>query len=123
MTSPQIFSPGPISTLRSSPSLMHLEGRLFALCVGLGAACAGGYCQEVSASKNLPAPVVSKTSGTPKGQVQTREPPLSEARLGITLRRAIEMGVENNLDIRIQRVDQSVAEFGVKRTQGGGTPS
>jgi outer membrane protein len=125
MTSPQVFSPCPISILRSSPSLMHFAGRLFALYVGLGAACAGGYCQEVSASKDLPAPVVVKasSSGTPKVQVQTQEQPRSEARLELTLRQAIEMALENNLDIRIQRVDQSVAEFGIKRTQGGGTPS
>jgi outer membrane protein TolC len=43
--------------------------------------------------------------------------------LEVTLRQAIEMALENNLDIRIQRVDQSVAEFGIKRTQGGGTPT
>jgi outer membrane protein TolC len=33
------------------------------------------------------------------------------------------MALENNLDIQIQQVDQSVAEFGIRRAQGGGTPS
>jgi outer membrane protein len=44
-------------------------------------------------------------------------------RLELTLQQAIARALENNLDIQIQKVDQSVAESGIRRTQGGGAPS
>jgi outer membrane protein TolC len=44
-------------------------------------------------------------------------------RVELTLQQAIQTALEKNLDIQIQQVDQSVAEFGVRRTQGGGAPT
>ena len=31
------------------------------------------------------------------------------------------MALQNNLDVQLEQVDQSVADFSLKRTQGGGT--
>jgi outer membrane protein TolC len=56
-------------------------------------------------------------------QPQSAGPALPRDRLELTLQQAIQTALEKDLDIQIQQVDQSVAEFGVRRTQGGGTPT
>lgn len=38
------------------------------------------------------------------------------------LDQAIHMALENNLDIRLEQIDQSVADFSVKRSEGGAVP-
>jgi outer membrane protein len=42
--------------------------------------------------------------------------------LQLSLHQAIRMALENNLDIRFEQIDQSVADFSAKRTQGGAIP-
>lgn len=40
----------------------------------------------------------------------------------LSLQQAIRMALENNLDVRLEQIDQSVADFSVKRTEGGAIP-
>jgi outer membrane protein TolC len=40
----------------------------------------------------------------------------------LSLQQAIRMALENNLDIRLEQIDQSVADFSVTRTEGGAVP-
>jgi outer membrane protein TolC len=63
------------------------------------------------------------TPRPPVVQPQSAGPASPRGRLELTLQQAIQTALEKNLDIQIQQVDQSVAEFGVRRTQGGGTPT
>jgi outer membrane protein TolC len=42
--------------------------------------------------------------------------------LYLTLQQAISMALKNNLDIQLEQLDQSVADFSLERTKGGGTP-
>ena len=51
---------------------------------------------------------------------QTSSP--TEATLYLSLEAAISIGLKNNLDIQLERLDQTVADFSVQRTMGGGTP-
>jgi outer membrane protein TolC len=40
----------------------------------------------------------------------------------LSLQQAVHMALEQNLDIRLEELDQSVADFSLTRTQGGATP-
>jgi outer membrane protein len=40
----------------------------------------------------------------------------------LSLQQAIRMALENNLDIRLEQIDQSVAEFSITKTEGGANP-
>lgn len=42
--------------------------------------------------------------------------------LQLSLQEAIRMALENNLDIRLEQVDQSVADFNITKTKGGAPP-
>jgi outer membrane protein len=42
--------------------------------------------------------------------------------LPLSLQEAIRMALENNLDIQLEQLDQSVADFSITRTKGGATP-
>ena len=42
--------------------------------------------------------------------------------LYLTLQQAISMALKNNLDIQLEQLDQSLADFSLERTKGGGTP-
>jgi outer membrane protein len=42
--------------------------------------------------------------------------------LRLSLQQAIRMALENNFDIRLEQIDQSVADFSVTRTEGGAVP-
>jgi outer membrane protein len=42
--------------------------------------------------------------------------------LNLTLEQAINMALKNNLDIQLEQLDQSVADFSLERAKGGGTP-
>jgi outer membrane protein TolC len=67
---------------------------------------------------NPPAP-----SPLPQSQVggPTKDVP-PEGPLRLSLQQAIAMALQNNLDIQIERVDQSIADASVSLAQGGGLP-
>jgi outer membrane protein len=45
-----------------------------------------------------------------------------DGRLNLSLQQAIEMAIQNNLDIEIERVDQTIANLSVPLAKGGGLP-
>lgn len=46
----------------------------------------------------------------------------SDDALTLSLNQAIQMALENNLDVRLEQLDQSVAEYSISRTEGGAIP-
>jgi outer membrane protein len=54
-------------------------------------------------------------------QVKAASPQQPDGPLELSLEQAISMALQNNLDVQLEQVDQSVADFSLKRTQGGGT--
>jgi outer membrane protein len=54
-------------------------------------------------------------------QVKAASPQQPDGPLELSLEQAIRMALQNNLDVQLEQVDQSVADFSLKRTQGGGT--
>jgi outer membrane protein TolC len=74
----------------------------YGLLLGITLACTTGICQSVS-----------------QPGVRAVRP---EDGIQLSLQQAIRMALEKNLDIQLERLDQSVADFSVTRTKGGGTP-
>jgi outer membrane protein len=93
--------------------------RQCALLFGLGLACASGFCQTLPAPEDNPG--VAGAMPAPPAQSAGQASP--QDRMELTMQQAIQTALEKNLDIQIQQVDQSVAEFGVTRTEGGGAPT
>jgi outer membrane protein len=96
------------------------------LLLGMAFVCSSGVCQSTS-----------ETTGTFRINADRIETS-SRARLAfhseaagqeaspdgtqLSLQQAIHMALEQNLDIRLEELDQSVADFSLTRTQGGATP-
>jgi outer membrane protein len=88
------------------------------------ASCA--EAQQISAPLASPAP----TADAPKpllSLAQTAEATAGPAgpqdgKLYLSLRQAFKMALENNLDLQVEQIDQSIAEGSVPLAQGGGTP-
>jgi outer membrane protein TolC len=68
---------------------------------------------------NAPAPSPSLQQNS-----QNAPAPVSpqDGRLYLSLQQAIEMAIKNNLDIEIERIDQTIADQSVPLTKGGGLP-
>ncbi|HEY1469382.1 MAG TPA: hypothetical protein VGF61_10085, partial [Candidatus Acidoferrum sp.] len=100
--------------------------RICVVLLGIGFGCPSGVCQSTSE--------VTGTFRISGGRIE----PSSPARLAfhpeatgqeasldgtqLSLQQAIQMALERNLDIQLEQLDQSVADFGLIRTQGGATP-
>jgi outer membrane protein len=93
---------------------------------GISLACTSGICQSAaqaggpvrSATPSINAPLDARlTQQTPAGDAVKPEDGMQ-----LSLQQAIRMALENNLDIQLEQLDQSVADFSVTRTKGGGTP-
>jgi outer membrane protein len=87
--------------------------------------CTSGVCQSVrqpgvSVQSEIP------TINAPLNAQFTQHTPTAEATnanvMQLSLPQAIRMALEKNLDIQLEQLDQSVADFSVTRTKGGGTP-
>lgn len=74
------------------------------LLFGIALTCSSGICQ--SGPREATAGPQAKPDDT----------------LQLSLQQAIRMALENNLDIRLEQIDQSVADFSVTRTEGGAIP-
>jgi outer membrane protein len=93
---------------------------------GLGLIGASGLCQTVATQIEAHAATVSIDAPSPTGAVldaQAAAQAAADGRMELSLQQAIRMALENNLDIQIEQVDQTVAADGVRRSQGGGTPN
>ena len=67
---------------------------------------------------NAPAP----SSSLAQNQASAPGPAPQDGRLYLTLQQAIAMAIKNNLDIEIERVDQTIAGQSVLLAKGGGLP-
>ena len=97
-------------------------------------AAPGAEGQQISAALRTSAPSVSaRTNAVPDAPrpllslaqtaAQTGEPANSQdGKLYLSLRQAFKMALENNLDLQIEQIDQSVADGSVPLAQGGGLP-
>jgi outer membrane protein len=108
-----------------------LQFGLTAICffAGLQAApCA--QAQRVSAALRTSAPLSNAVPDAPtpllslaQTAAQTAGPANpQDGKLYLSLRQAFTMALENNLDLEIEQIDQSIAEVGVPLAQGGGLP-
>jgi len=100
--------------------------RICILLLGMGLVCTSGVCQSPSEATG--------TFRINAGRIEASSP----ARLAfhweaagqeaspdgtqLSLQQAVHMALEQNLDIRLEELDQSVADFSLTRTQGGATP-
>jgi outer membrane protein len=76
-----------------------------------------------TALANAPAPSLSLTQN-PENEPGNAAAPVNpqDDRLFLSLQQAIEMAIKNNLDIEIERVDQTIADQNVPLAKGGGVP-
>jgi outer membrane protein len=100
--------------------------RISVLLLAVGFVCTRGVCQSTSDTTGTirsnaikietssPAPLTlrSEAAGLEIGAGGTQ----------LSLQQAIDMALKRNLDIQLEEVDQSVADFSLTRTQGGATP-
>jgi outer membrane protein len=94
--------------------------------LAVGFVCTPGVCQSTSDASgtlrfnsarteaSLPAPLTSHPEAA--GQEANSDG------MQLSLQQAIHMALELNLDIQLEQVDQSIADFSLTRTQGGATP-
>ena len=82
--------------------------------------------QQVSAALRTSAPVPNAVPDAPiplLSLAQTAGPANpQDGKLYLSLQQAFTMALENNLDLQIEQIDQSIAEGGVPLAQGGGLP-
>ncbi len=64
-----------------------------------------------------PSPSLAQTLGNAPGPANNQD-----SRLHLSLQQAIAMAIKNNLDIEIEKVDQTVAEQSIPLAKGGGLP-
>jgi outer membrane protein len=91
-------------------------------CVLLSVAAAQQHPQTPPAATALanapvPSPSLTQSPGNAPASVNPED-----GRLHLSLQQAIEMALKNNLDIEIERVDQTIAEDSVPLAKGGGVP-
>jgi outer membrane protein len=82
--------------------------------------------QQVSPALRTSAPLAKPMPDAPiplLSAAQTAGPPNpQDGKLYLSLRQAFKMALENNLDLEVEQIDQSIAEGGVPLAQGGGLP-
>jgi outer membrane protein len=113
---------------RSSLALISWKSnvRICVVLLALGCVCTRGVCQspsETAGSFRINASRI-ETFSTDR-LVFHSEATGQEAStdgMQLTLRQAISMALQNNLDIRLEQIDQSVADFSITRTKGGAIP-
>lgn len=94
--------------------------------LGVGFICTRGVCQspsEATGSSRINAGRIEAFS--PARPTFPGEAAVQEAGpdgMQLSLQQAIRMALENNLDIRLEQIDQSVADFSITRTEGGAIP-
>ena len=113
-----------------------------ALHFGLAAICSStmlaalpfAEAQQISSALEMAAPMASTGTNarpdapmpqlalaqTPAQTVEPANP--QDGKLYLSLRQAFKMALENNLDLQIEQIDQSIAEGSLPLAQGGGLP-
>ncbi len=100
--------------------------RICVVLLALGFVCTRGVCQSTSETRG--------SFRTNEDRIEASSPARlafhaeaagqesSSDSMQLSLQQAIRMALENNLDIRLEQIDQSVADFSVTRTEGGAVP-
>ncbi len=108
-----------------------LQFSLAAICFSIvlwAAPCA--QAQQVSAALSTSAPLANAVPDAPTpllslaqtaAQITAPANP-QDGKLYLSLRQAFKMALENNLDLEVEQIDQSIAEGSVPLAQGGGLP-
>jgi outer membrane protein len=79
---------------------------------------ASGRCQSLQVG-DLHPPKSGNAPTAPQVKAAPQQQP--DGPLELSLEQAVRMALQNNLDVQLEQVDQAVADFSLKRTQGGGT--
>ena len=92
------------------------------LLFGISLACTSGICQWGQRSQ-WPGPEFNPTINAPPERQLTQQTPAGEAvrpedRIQLSLQQAVRMALEKNLDIQLEQLDQSVADFSVTLNDG-----
>jgi outer membrane protein len=100
--------------------------RICLVLLAVGFVCTRGVCQSTSDTTGTFRINAGRIeSSSPARLVFHREAADQEASpdgMQLSLQQAIQMALERNLDIQLEEVDQSVADFSLIRTQAGATP-
>jgi outer membrane protein len=102
------------------------NARICVLLLGTGFVCTRGVCQSTSeTTRTFQMNVRRFEASSPArltfhSEAAGQEPSSDGTQL--SLQQAVHMALEQNLDIRLEELDQSVADFSLTRTQGGATP-
>jgi outer membrane protein len=96
------------------------------LLLGISLACTSGFCQSASQAGGT-VRIASPTADAAPGDrlafgAQWADEVKPDGATRVSLQQAIRMALEKNLDIQLEQLDQSVADFSLRRTKGGGTP-
>ena len=102
------------------------NARICVVLLTAGLSCTRGVCQspsETAGSFRVDASKIEISSAA-RLAFHSKEAGQEASPHGmqLSLREAIRMALENNLDIRLEQIDQSVADFSVTRTKGGAVP-
>ena len=116
----------PLQTSSSALNSWKRNARICVVMLAVGFVCTPGVCQSRSETTESSGNSASKIElSSPAPRVFHREASAQEVRpdvLQLSLRQVIRMALQNSLDIRLEQIDQSVADFSVRRTQGGAIP-
>jgi outer membrane protein len=100
--------------------------RICLVLLAVGFICTRGVCQSTSDTTGTFRINAGRIeSSSPARLAFHREAADQEASpdgMQLSLQQAIQMALERNLDIQLEEVDQSVADFSLTRTQAGATP-
>ncbi len=101
--------------------------RICVVLLAVGFVCTRGVCQSASeATQSFRSNAGGIEASSPTRLAfhwQAAGQKASPDGMRLSLQQAIRMALENNLDIRLEQIDQSVADFSVTRTEGGAIPS
>src|ERR1700733_10751175 len=138
MTARAAFSKESRMKFASAAKARGNPGKRRALQFGLAAICLSAVllaapraeAQQVSAALRTSAPPSNEVSNVvPDAPIpllsltQTAEPANpQDGKLYLSLPQAFKMALENNLDLEVEQINQSIAERGVPLAQGGGMP-
>jgi outer membrane protein TolC len=110
--------------------LQYFVARRCALQLGLAALClsaasGAAHCaeaQQISAAIGSPAPLADAPK--PQFSLAVTAGPANpqDGKLYLSLKEAFKMALENNLDLQVEQIDQSIAAASVPLAQGGGLP-
>jgi outer membrane protein len=100
--------------------------RICVLLLAVGFVCTRGVCQSTSdTTGTIRSNAIKIETSSPAPLTLRSEAAGLEISAGgtqLSLQQAIDMALKRNLDIQLEEVDQSVADFSLTRTQGGATP-